>query len=366
METSAAISRREYLKKYGLNDAEDEKKKNKKKKKGKKPQTASSMSGVLVVDEDPVWQKPVKIHEEDDDDDGSEEEKPQVEEDIEVKRMKRMEKIRARNHGVSEDGSGWVVVSDVAANASDGSRRNDSPDISPPRHTRSDSPDISPPRRTRNDSPDISPPQHNHPSSQNVDLDDISPPRRNRPSLRNVDAMDEDISPPRRNRPDSHLAENLSPPRRNRPSSQNINSLAEDISPTQRSRFHSKKPDDLGADISPTRRNRPHLSDLSPPRKRKSSSKEEGKTGLLTAQEVKIEIERKRKEELDRYKALDPSVSGRGAEPVYRDKEGKRISKDEMLKSKKGEEKPKINISNFRGDYCIGNYNYLFLMVSST
>ncbi|PIA39588.1 hypothetical protein AQUCO_02600202v1 [Aquilegia coerulea] len=364
MESSAAISRKkEYLKKYGLNDAEDVKKNKKKKsKKSKKPQTSSSLNGVLVVDEDPVWQKPVQIHEEDDDDDDSGEEKPQVEEDIEVKRMKRMEQIRARNHGKSADGSGWVVVSDVsAANADDGSRRNDSPDISPPRrrtrndspdnstprHKRKDSPDISPPRHTRNDSPDNSPRQRKRKDSPDISpprrnrSDDMSPPRRNRPILQNVDSLDEDISPPRRNRPGSHLAENLSPPRRNRPSLQNINSEAEDISPPRRSQFHSKKPDDLGADISPPRRNRPHLSDLSPPRKRKSSSKEEAKTGLLTAQEVKSEIERKRKEELARYKALDPSVSGRGAEPVYRDKTGKRITKDEMLKSKKGEEKPK-------------------------
>ncbi|KAF5190094.1 Pre-mrna-splicing factor cwc26 [Thalictrum thalictroides] len=63
------------------------------------------------------------------------------------------------------------------------------------------------------------------------------------------------------------------------------------------------------------------------------------KTGLLTVQEFKLEIERKKKEELDWYKSLDASVSGRGAEPVYRDKQGKCIS---MLKSKiKREEKQK-------------------------
>ncbi|RWV84590.1 hypothetical protein GW17_00053685 [Ensete ventricosum] len=37
---------------------------------------------------------------------------------------------------------------------------------------------------------------------------------------------------------------------------------------------------------------------------------------------------------------MDPFLSGRGAEPVFRDKEGKRISKEEMLKTQE-EKKPK-------------------------
>ncbi|ESW04216.1 hypothetical protein PHAVU_011G076400 [Phaseolus vulgaris] len=46
---------------------------------------------------------------------------------------------------------------------------------------------------------------------------------------------------------------------------------------------------------------------------------------------------------LCRFNKMDPSISGRGAEPVYRDKiKGVRISKEEYLKSKqKVEEKPK-------------------------
>ncbi|RWW41576.1 hypothetical protein BHE74_00052933 [Ensete ventricosum] len=38
---------------------------------------------------------------------------------------------------------------------------------------------------------------------------------------------------------------------------------------------------------------------------------------------------------------MDPFLSGRGAEPVFRDKEGKRISKEEMLKTQE-EKKPKV------------------------
>ena len=66
--TMGSKSLKEYLKKYGSNDQEDEKKVKKKKKKVK-----PVASGVLVVDEDPVWQKPVKIEEEENDSAGKKE-----------------------------------------------------------------------------------------------------------------------------------------------------------------------------------------------------------------------------------------------------------------------------------------------------
>lgn len=56
-----ASSLKEYLKKYQSSD--DVEKKKKKKKNQKKP----DVTGVLVVDEDPVWQKPVVPEEENDD-----------------------------------------------------------------------------------------------------------------------------------------------------------------------------------------------------------------------------------------------------------------------------------------------------------
>lgn len=60
--TMGSKSLKEYLKKYG-SDNQEEEKKVKKKKKRIKP----NASGVLVVDEDPVWQKPVKLEEEEND-----------------------------------------------------------------------------------------------------------------------------------------------------------------------------------------------------------------------------------------------------------------------------------------------------------
>ncbi|XP_015948032.1 uncharacterized protein LOC107473017 [Arachis duranensis] len=67
------------------------------------------------------------------------------------------------------------------------------------------------------------------------------------------------------------------------------------------------------------------------------------KTSLISGKDIREEIDKKKKDDLMRFKMMDPSISGRGAVPVYRDKvKEARISKEEYLKSKqKVEEKPK-------------------------
>ncbi|KAL4393169.1 hypothetical protein HN51_046317 [Arachis hypogaea] len=104
-------------------------------------------------------------------------------------------------------------------------------------------------------------------------------------------------------------------------------------------------------------------SELSPPRKRQkdvargsshrhspslseksnAAPVSDRKTGLISGKDIRKEIDKKKKDDLMRFKMMNPSISGRGAEPVYRDKvKGVRISKEEYLKSKqKVEEKPK-------------------------
>lgn len=64
---STALSLKEYLKRYE-SGAGDQKKKRKKKK--EKPKS-DAMDGVRVVDEDPVWQKTIKIEEEESDSAGN-------------------------------------------------------------------------------------------------------------------------------------------------------------------------------------------------------------------------------------------------------------------------------------------------------
>ncbi|KAK6930350.1 Bud13 [Dillenia turbinata] len=209
MSGSASVSLKEYLKKY-QDGGEEEKKKKKRKKK-----TKSGMMGVLVVDEDPVWQKPV-VEEEEQDNDSADEEKPQVDEDIEVKRLKRLEQLKSRPyHAISEDGSGWVAISDAPSNSNLNTQNSD---MSPPcRRTRNDSPSPehdAKPREHGKDDSDLSPPKpqrrrHHSPSpepeSKRGEADDLSPPRQQRrrydspspePESKHRRA-DDDLSPPR-------------------------------------------------------------------------------------------------------------------------------------------------------------------------
>lgn len=336
MAAQNSSSLKEYLKKYVSNPAEE--KKNKKKKKKAKPVVVAG--GVHVVDEDPVWQKPVNFEEEEEND--SPDEKPQVDEDIEFKRIKRLEQLRTRRcyNEISEDGSGWVPISDVpkCSNSVDPSS-----DISPPRNRKArydtpspepgrESSDLSPPRqhRRRYDSPS--------PERKSIVLDadedrDMSPPRRQRQSQGSPSPMPQN-NPSVSGLRDSDLGE-LSPPLRERPSFPKLNDsqVSEDLLPPRKSQ--------KGIDNRARRENSAHERssevDLSPPRKRK----EQQKTGLITGKDVSNEIAKTKKDEWSRFNQMDPSTSGRGAEPVYRFK-GERVSKDEYLKlTKKKEEKPK-------------------------
>lgn len=90
-------------------------------------------------------------------------EKPVVDEDVEVKRMKRLEQLRARRpyHAISEDGSGWIPLSSKSADPS-----NSDGDMSPLRK-----------QCVRNDTP--SPEPELDPSTSNRMGADLSPSHQN-------------------------------------------------------------------------------------------------------------------------------------------------------------------------------------------
>jgi len=321
---SASTSLKEYLKRY-VNKDEEEKKKKKKKRK-----TRPDALGVVVVDEDPVWQKPVKLEDENDDSAGKkltcilsesnlnfilievltfedtfvDEEKPVVDEDIEVKRMKRLEQLRAiRAVGaISDDGSGWVSISDTPKLLGS---KDEISDISPPcKH------------RVRNDSP--SPEPELKPSGSSREVTDLSPPRKlqrhyDSPSpepgtkllhfsgtdskILKFDEQNADISPPRkpRARYDTPSPE---------PDLRTLESGREvvDLSPTRKQKNHHytrlREPDSVQLKSSGTDL------DLSPPRRHVShkqpSLKQQSKTGLISGQEMKEEITRIRKDDWER------------------------------------------------------------------
>lgn len=381
-------SLKDYLKKYVSNPEDD--KKNKKKKKRK---TQPQPTGLLVVDEDPTWQKPVDLEEENDDK-LSDEEKPIVDEDIEVKRMKRLEQLKARRayHDISEDGSGWVPLSNNDTSPPRKQRvRNDTPSPEPPELNTSTSnrtgADLSPSRRQlkRFDTPS---PERDSQHSGGVNSD-LSPPRKRRdqsvtavarePRSSKSKFEDSDMSPPRRKHV-TNSSPDISPPRSRSHQTSGSNgrkkydtSDLEDLSPPRRGRHDSPSQDTLhgqvSSDLSPPRRRQHSVarsslsdvshrsvkavshqsldSDLSPPRKNPKelsvpASVHERKTGLISGKDIREEIDRKRKDDLLRLKQMDPVISGRGAEAVYRDNKGGRITKEEYVKSKqKVDDKPK-------------------------
>ncbi|CAN1826436.1 BUD13 homolog [Linum perenne] len=316
METasSASDSLKEYLKKhYETNDEQDKKKK--KKKRNIKP----AAIGVFVVDEDPVWQKPVKIEEEENND--SPDEEPQVDEDIEVKRLKRLEHLRAKQsiNPIAEDGSGWVSLSPKRADPF-----GISSDMSPPRQnaTRNDTPSPEPERSREN--------MHRHFSS------DISPLRKQRSR---DDSQDEDFSHPRKQHQhrDNH---SLDGTRRNICSS---STMSHDLSPPRKRKKDFVTPRS-GVPTCSFANDNLLNDDLSPPRKKRAEvgAKEQPITGLVSGRDMSKDILRKKKDDMLRFEEMAPDVSGKGAEPVYRGKKGERISKEEYLKSKeRKEEKPK-------------------------
>jgi pre-mRNA-splicing factor CWC26 len=229
--------------------------------------------------------------------------------------------------------------------------RNDSP--SPEPEAKYLSEDLSPPRRRHVHSPSR---ESSRKRSDSVELDDdLSPPRRKRDlhgsPVSDVKKKSNDLSPPRRRRYHSPSPE---PARR---SSKSFGSNA-DLSPPGR---NINMKDSQDSDLSPQRKaadlrrssenvSRSSNFDSSPPRRprRDSSppqiSKEQRKTGLISGKDIGSEYRKKKEDEKLRFKNMDSELTGQNAEAVFRDKiTGKRISKEEYLKSKQKKviEKPK-------------------------
>lgn len=241
----ATPSLKEYLKKY----SSDEKTKSKSNNKRKKPHKSiavsvankinNTSSGVRIVDGDPLWQTEIK---DDSSQEDSPDEKPQVTEDVEVKRMKRMEHLKMHRPylTVADDGSGWVTVSETkkaGIHSNDLSpKRQSSADIPHDRHVQCTSPDqsLSPPRRdqsnihprdlllahTNFESGNLSPKSNYHEAHHSLlreherrglnpwpprkvrhDSPDLSPPR-------NARTKSPDLSPPRKRQNDTFLERN--------------------------------------------------------------------------------------------------------------------------------------------------------------
>lgn len=256
-------------------------------------------------------------------------------------------------------------------------RRHDSPDLSPRRRNdRDSSPDFSPPRQNRKASPtDFSPPRRKRPpgSTDQVgskrirerhDSPDVSPPRRR--TRHDSGTPEPDLNPPRRNSTTSQPNTNtnkkgpgqrksrFSPPRKGRHSSPDLSPLRE-RSPNRPSKGKSQEQTEKRLipsvkhefDKSPLRKSHNGAVSSSPPTQPATGLSNSrtllgSKVGLQSADGLKDEIARANAERERFIRSLDPLISGRQAETVYRDKEGRRIDpKTEKVLTEEEERKKK-------------------------
>lgn len=252
-----------------------------------------------------------------------------------MKRLKRLELIRQQKPylAISDDGSGWVSVSDSSKGKYLDS---EDQDLSPlrnksPLKVANEISDLSPPRRRRRraDTPSPEPEDKrqliNHTSNQKART--VSPnlsPRQSRqrqshtPSPKRAAIQpDLGLSPPRQQGPHSVSAygrADLSPPRRRKcadtpsPESEYLQQKSaygeHDLSPPRRSRHRVCSPEKPVHSSSlkssaETGNSHPSSADLSPPRKAKkvNDGKVGRRAGLLTGQEMKIENDKIREED---------------------------------------------------------------------
>ncbi|KAL3682976.1 hypothetical protein R1sor_000998 [Riccia sorocarpa] len=384
-----ATSMQDYLKRYNVTTTTrgDDEVKLKKKKKVKASSSKRNRlgTGVVIVDNDGVWQKE-ELPEEEEFDEGD---KPTVVEDVDVKVMQRMEKLKSYRPylSVANDGSGWVTVKgDGEGSQEDGDgnlgnpgdrssprKRHDSPDMSPPRKRRDT--DLSPPRekatrdegrgfRRRHDSPDLSPPRKRDTKpSEYVNLsparrktEDISPPRRKKATEEGTSPKrhdSPDFSPPRRKRDADlsrlrrHDSTDISPPRRKRDTnlSPPRRHDSPDISPPKRKRDSNpslpRRYD--SRDNSPPRRGRD--ADLSPPRKRTAVSSLENGENIVSSRRRhdSADLSPPRRREESELSPLRKRATSRNEHFDDRSKRGRNESSRDLSPPRKKRDSPDIS-----------------------
>ena len=334
-------SKAEYLKKYLSKEDSEHGVGGTKKKVRKKKKVPKKQSNFAILDDDIDWRALAPKHTGDSD---VEEDDP---DEAPVVAEFRDETLPTK----------WQPMTGVVE---EGSLHEDNSDLSPPRrsavkHDRmkeeSSDDDLSPPRisavkhdRRKERSPDdLSPPRRSalkHDRRKEGSPDDLSPPRRStgKHNRRKEGSSDDDLSPIRRHR--KPKGEDLSPPRRSsrdlsvdkRPSGHTFPSIRHMTLPT-------RKHDSL--DSRSSKRSRWDCSpDLSPPTQPKAETRMASgvKAGLQNAEVLKHEnaLARERQEKF--YKGLEPDLSGKHAETVYRDKTGHKIDpKLEKVKQREEE-----------------------------
>ncbi|KAG0237102.1 Pre-mRNA-splicing factor cwc26 [Actinomortierella wolfii] len=105
------------------------------------------------------------------------------------------------------------------------------------------------------------------------------------------------------------------------------NSRASYRSPSPLSRYRSVSPETKARSPSPQRRRRKSRSRSRSPSPAAARMSSGAAVGLQTAEELRRDTERMMREQQERMRSLDPTKSGRDAETVYRDAQGRKIDR---------------------------------------
>jgi len=275
---------------YGSLEGTGEKKK---KKKGKK--RVKKSGGIAIVDADIDTSVPVGEVSGGKKQECEDEDAPVIVNEGEFRRLQVQED---RQKELAEREGGWKVVDE-------GGR-------SPPRCARHDTDeddDPSPPRLVRHDSDED---------------DDPSPPRR----ARHDSDEDDDPSPPRRARHDSDEDDDPSPPRRVRHDSDDESSQEDSDADVPRRKPEDSKLDQMGREDGIDDNDKGNNSDVDVPRRGPHRMSDGSLAGMVTGQELMKEMSEKRERDIEKFRNLDDSVTGRQAKTVYRMEDGRAVSKE--------------------------------------
>ena len=250
------------------------------------------------------------------------------EELLKIEREAEAKRTRVQVGDGGNSGGKWVEIDEdgnvVQGDERQGVSAGQASDLSPPR--RSAARDLSPPRRKP-----VGGTQRRHDSDS-----DQSPPRK--PAQGRHDS-DSDQSPPRKSARGRHDSDSdQSPPRK---PAQGRHDSDSDQSPPRKS---ARGRHDSDSDQSPPRRGgrekypSPARKGLSGEKKVEPQTVNGLRAGYVSGKELTETMERKKRDEEDRFSRLDNTQTGKVAETVYRDKAGKRVEADSGKRKKTAEE----------------------------
>ena len=159
------------------------------------------------------------------------------------------------------------------------------------------------------------------------DTDEDDDPSPLRPARHDSDE-DDDPSPPRRVRHDSDEDDDPSPPRRVRHDSDDESSQEDSDADVPRRKPEDSKPDQMGGEDGIDDNDKGNNSDVDVPRRGPHRMSDGSLAGMVTGQELMKEMSEKRERDIEKFRNLDDSVTGRQAKTVYRMEDGRAVSKE--------------------------------------